>query len=64
MGVISGVIPILLVLIFGGGFVWAGKFCKNKVAQFFMGIVLGFGILLVIVGIAFAGCCLVVATYH
>ena len=57
-GLIGGVIPILLLLVFGGGIAWAGKFCKSGVSQFFVGILLGFGILFVLAGVAFAGCCI------
>jgi hypothetical protein len=57
MGIIGGVIPMLLILVFGGGIMWAGTFCKSKVSQFFVGIALGFGILFVLAGVAFAGCC-------
>jgi hypothetical protein len=60
-GMISGVIPMLLLLVFIGGYAWAGKFCKSRVSQFFVGIMLGFGILFVLAGVAFAGCCLVLS---
>ncbi|MGA3170169.1 MAG: hypothetical protein ABSE62_04080 [Chthoniobacteraceae bacterium] len=59
MSFIAGVIPMLVLAAFAGGIAWAGRFCKNGVAQFFVGILLGLGILLVIAGVAFAGCCLV-----
>jgi hypothetical protein len=59
MGVISGVLPMLFLLAFFGGYAWAGKYCKSAVSRFFMGIVIGIGILFVIAGVAFAGCCLV-----
>jgi hypothetical protein len=58
--VLGGVVPLLLLLAFGGGFVLAGKFCKNGIAQFFVGLLLGVGIVCVVAGVAFAGCCLVV----
>ena len=57
---IGGVVPILILLAFGGGIAWAGSFCKSGVAQFFVGILLGFGILFVVAGVAFAGCCILV----
>jgi len=60
-GMVGGVVPMLLVLAFVGGFAWAGKFCKSGVSQFFVGILLGVGILFVVAGVAFAGCCLVLA---
>jgi uncharacterized membrane protein len=59
-GLIAGVVPLLILLAFGGGIVWAGKFCKSVIAQFFVGLLLGFGIICVVAGVAFAGCCLVV----
>jgi hypothetical protein len=61
-GLIGGVIPILLLLAFGGGIAWAGSFCKSPVAQFFVGILLGIGILCVLAGVAFAGCCIVLGS--
>jgi hypothetical protein len=61
MGVIGGVIPMLLILIFGCGIAWAGTFCKTTVSKIIVGIALGFGILFVLVGVVFAGCCLVLA---
>ena len=51
-----GIIPILILLVFGAGIALAGQFCKTPVAQFFVGILLGFGFLCVLVGVAFAGC--------
>jgi hypothetical protein len=57
---IGGVIPILVLLAFGGGIAWAGSFCKTGVSQFFVGILLGFGILFALVAVAFAGCCILV----
>jgi hypothetical protein len=60
MGALIGqVIPILVLLAFGGGIALAGTFCKSGVAQFFVGILLGIGILFVVAGVAFAGCCMV-----
>jgi hypothetical protein len=61
-GLIGGVIPMLLLLAFGGGIAWAGRYCKTGVGQFFMGILLGFGILFALVAVAFAGCCIVVGS--
>jgi len=61
MSFISGVIPMLLLLVFAGGIAWAGKYTKTGLGRFFLGIVLGFGILFVIAGVAFAGCCLVLS---
>jgi len=40
-----GIIPILILLVFGAGIALAGQFCKTPVAQFFVGILLGFGFL-------------------
>jgi len=59
-GVLGGVVPLLLLMAFAGGIMWAGKFCKNGISQFFVGILLGFVILCVVAGVAFAGCCLIV----
>jgi len=53
------IIPFLLVMIFVGGYAWAGRFCKGSVSRFFMGILLGLGILFVLGGVAFAGCALI-----
>jgi len=61
-GLIGGVVPLLILLAFGGGIMLAGKFCKNGVTQFFVGLLLGVGIICVIAGVAFAGCCLVLST--
>jgi hypothetical protein len=61
-GLIGGVVPILLLLAFGGGIAWAGNFCKSGISQFFVGILLGFGILFVLAGVAFAGCCILVGS--
>jgi hypothetical protein len=55
---IGGIIPLLILFAFAGGIAWAGNFCKNPVSQIFVGILLGFGILFVIAGVAFAGCCI------
>jgi len=60
-GLIGGVVPLLVLLAFAGGIAWAGKFCKNGVAQFFVGLLLGVGIICVLAGVAFAGCCLVLS---
>jgi hypothetical protein len=61
-GLIGGVIPLLLLLAFGGGIMWAGRFCKSGVAQFFVGMLLGVGIIFVLAGVAFAGCCILVGS--
>ena len=58
-GLIGGVIPMLLILAFVGGFALAGKYCERGVARFFMGILLGVGIICAVAGVAFAGCCLI-----
>jgi hypothetical protein len=59
-GLIGGVVPMLILLAFGGGIMWAGRFCKTGLAQFFVGLVLGIGILFALVGVAFAGCLVIV----
>jgi hypothetical protein len=58
---ITGIIPLLLLLAFGGGIALAGRFCKTPVSQFFVGILLGFGFICVILGVAFAGCMLLLS---
>ena len=60
-GLLGGAIPLLILLAFAGGIAWAGKFCKNGIAQFFVGLLLGLGILLVFAGAVFAGCCIVLS---
>ncbi len=60
-GTIFGIIPVLILLALSGGIVLAGKFCKNGVAQFFVGILLGLGIICVVAGVAFAGCCVLLS---
>jgi len=57
---IGPVIPMLILLPFVGGIMWAGNFCKNWVSQFFVGLLLGVGIICVIAGVAFAGCLVIV----
>ncbi len=57
---LGGIGPMLIILVFIGGYAWAGKFCKNKVAQFFVGILLSFGIFFTLIAVAFAGCLLVI----
>ncbi len=59
---IFGIIPMLILLVFGAGIALAGKFCKTPVAQFFVGILLGFGFLCVLVGVAFAGCLVILSS--
>jgi hypothetical protein len=54
---IVGIIPILIVLAFVAGNFWAGSSGKKGVERFFAGIALGLGIIFVIAGVAFAGCC-------
>jgi hypothetical protein len=61
---IAGILPMLLILAFGGGIVMAGKFCKTPVTRFFVGILLGFGFIFVLLGVAFAGCLLVLGTQN
>ena len=61
LSLLAGVVPMLLILAFVGGFMMAGKFCKTGLGQFFMGILLGFGIVFVLAGVAFAGCCILMS---
>jgi hypothetical protein len=59
-----GILLLFVLMAFAGGIAWAGKFCKGPVTQFFVGILLGFGILCVIAGIAFAGCCAILVNHQ
>ena len=56
------IIPVILLGAFVGGFLLAAKKFENTFAQLAMGCLFGIGFLLVLVGIAFAGCMILVGS--